>query len=91
MDIMEAKQLVIKAGIEVVEYGLIARTWGNISCRVDDKRFVITPSGRPYETLTPDEIVVVNIDVAAMRVTLSRPRKRAFMPRHIVFAPRLIS
>ena len=25
MDIMEAKQLVIKAGIEVVEYGLIAR------------------------------------------------------------------
>ena len=28
MDIMEAKQLVIKAGIEVVEYGLIARTWG---------------------------------------------------------------
>ncbi len=27
MDIMEAKQLVIKAGIEVVEYGLIARTW----------------------------------------------------------------
>lgn len=62
MDIMEAKQLVIKAGIEVVEYGLIARTWGNISCRVDDKRFVITPSGRPYETLTPDEIVVVNID-----------------------------
>ena len=36
MDIMEAKQLVIKAGIEVVEYGLIARTWGNISCRVDD-------------------------------------------------------
>ena len=44
MDIMEAKQLVIKAGIEVVEYGLIARTWGNISCRVDDKKFVITPS-----------------------------------------------
>ena len=37
MDIMEAKQLVIKAGIEVVEYGLIARTWGNISCRVDDR------------------------------------------------------
>ena len=87
MDIMEAKQLVIKAGIEVVEYGLIARTWGNISCRVDDKRFVITPSGRPYETLTPDEISTI----AAMRVTLSRPRKRAFMPRHIVFAPRLIS
>lgn len=62
MDIMEAKALVIKAGIEVVESGLIARTWGNISCRVDEHSFVITPSGRPYEGLTPDEIVLVNTD-----------------------------
>ena len=27
----EARQLVIKAGYELVEKGLIARTWGNIS------------------------------------------------------------
>lgn len=62
MDIQAAKELVIKAGKEVVASGLIARTWGNISCRIDDKQFVITPSGRAYEDLTPDEIVLVNIE-----------------------------
>ena len=91
MDIMEAKQLVIKAGIEVVEYGLIARTWGNISCRVDDKRFVITPSGRPYETLTPDEIVVVNIDDCSYEGDIKPSSEKGIHARHIVFAPRLIS
>lgn len=62
MDINEAKSLVIKAGINLVESGLIARTWGNVSCRVDENTFVITPSGRSYNTLTPDEIVEVNIN-----------------------------
>ena len=62
MDIMEAKELVIRAGKELVAEGLIARTWGNISCRVSDTQFVITPSGRAYETLTPEEIVLVNIE-----------------------------
>lgn len=62
MEILQAKELVIKAGKKLVETGLIARTWGNVSCRVNDKQFVITPSGKPYETLTPDEIVLVNID-----------------------------
>ncbi len=61
MDIQAAKELVIKAGKEVVASGLIARTWGNISCRVSDTQFVITPSGRAYEDLTPEEIVLVNI------------------------------
>lgn len=60
-DINTAKQLVIDAGIRLVETGLIARTWGNVSCRVSDTQFVITPSGKAYEGLTPDDIVLVNI------------------------------
>ena len=62
MDIQQAKEIVIKAGKQLVSSGLIARTWGNVSCRIDDRTFVITPSGRAYETLTPDEIVLVNMD-----------------------------
>ena len=62
MELLEAKKIVVEAGKRLVSSGLIARTWGNVSCRVDDKHFVITPSGRAYETLTPDEIVLVNID-----------------------------
>lgn len=59
MDLGEARKLVIKAGIELVGSGLIARTWGNVSCRVDEDAFVITPSGRDYLSLTPEEIVPV--------------------------------
>ena len=61
-ELQEAKELVVKAGLELIEKGLIARTWGNVSARISDTQFVITPSGRAYEDLTPDEIVVVNID-----------------------------
>lgn len=58
----EAKRLVVEAGKKLVENGLIARTWGNVSARISDTQFVITPSGRAYETLTPEEVVVVNIE-----------------------------
>ena len=61
MDILTAKQTVIDAGKELVKEGLIQRTWGNVSCRISDTQFVITPSGRDYLSLTPDEIVTVNI------------------------------
>lgn len=62
MDVLTAKKLVIEAGERLVATGLIARTWGNVSCRVDDKTFVITPSGKPYIGLTPDDIVEVAIN-----------------------------
>lgn len=61
MDILNAKQLVIKAGKELVSEGLIVRTWGNVSCRIDDETFVVTPSGRDYLTIGDQEIVQVKI------------------------------
>lgn len=60
-DLQTARELVIKAGLELKRTGLIARTWGNVSARIDDTRFVITPSGRDYESLCPEDIVVTNI------------------------------
>lgn len=62
MDLLEAKNLVINAGIKLVDTGLIARTWGNVSCRVNDEYFVITPSGKSYQSLTPKDIVKVKIN-----------------------------
>ena len=61
MDILNAKKEVIRAGILLVKEGLIQRTWGNVSCRVNDTQFAITPSGRDYLSLRPDDIVIVNI------------------------------
>lgn len=61
MDVIDARELVVKAGLKLVESGLIARTWGNVSCRIDEYSFVITPSGRDYLTLRAEEIVTVKI------------------------------
>ncbi|MBI9091777.1 MAG: class II aldolase/adducin family protein [Desulfobacterium sp.] len=61
MELDEAREAVYRAGLDLVKEGLVARTWGNISVRLDDYRFVITPSGRTYETLKPGEMVVVKM------------------------------
>lgn len=57
----EARELVIEAGHRLLENHLVARTWGNISARISDKQFIITPSGRAYDTLQPEDLVKVNI------------------------------
>ena len=57
----QARETIVRAGIELKKAGLIVRTWGNISCRIDNTRFAITPSGRAYEALKPEDIVICNI------------------------------
>lgn len=56
-----AREQVLQAAARLTEEGLIERTWGNISARVSDTQFVITPSGLAYETLREDQLVLVNI------------------------------
>jgi L-fuculose-phosphate aldolase len=60
MTVEEIKTHVCDAGKELLREGYVSGTWGNISCRIDDTFMAITPSGREYESMTPDEIVVVN-------------------------------
>lgn len=61
MTIDEAKELVIDAGIRLGRSGLTARTWGNISCRIDDTSFIVTPSGMTYESIKKEDLVLVTI------------------------------
>jgi L-fuculose-phosphate aldolase len=65
MRVNEAKSEVLKACEELVARGLVARTWGNVSCRVDETCFVVTPSGVGYERLEPGCIVEVDINTLA--------------------------
>jgi L-fuculose-phosphate aldolase len=58
-----ARNEVLLACAELVKLGLVSRTWGNISCRIDEKHFALTPSGISYDRLVPDMIVVVNADM----------------------------
>ncbi|TGJ98782.1 class II aldolase/adducin family protein [Leptospira langatensis] len=60
MELDKAKKIVRDTGIRLLRSGLIARTWGNISQRIDEDTFAITPTGRTYDDLTPEEIVQVN-------------------------------
>jgi len=61
MNIQEAKEKVCAAGKRLLQEGLVARTWGNVSIKVNDRQMVITPSGRKYDELTPEDMVLVDI------------------------------
>lgn len=60
ISIEQAKIDVCNAGKQLLRKGLVARTWGNVSIKVNDTQMVITPSGRKYEELTPEEMVLVD-------------------------------
>ena len=60
-ELLEARKNIIVVSRELHEVGLLVRTWGNISQRVDEDSFIITPSGIKYEDLTPEMIVKVKI------------------------------
>jgi L-fuculose-phosphate aldolase len=59
-DIDKLRQQVIDGGLRLLREGLVERTWGNISVRVDIENMLITPSGRPYDELNLKDIVLVN-------------------------------
>jgi len=56
------KQEIIDAGLYLLEKQLIARTWGNISARIDDNSFYITPSGKAYTDIKEEDLPVVSIN-----------------------------
>ena len=58
MEEQELRNIVVATGPELLREGLVARTWGNISARVDDTHYLITPSGMDYEKLTVDDLVL---------------------------------
>ena len=57
------KELVCEANLELPKYGLVTFTWGNVSA-IDRESglFVIKPSGVEYDRLTPDDMVVVDLN-----------------------------
>ena len=56
------KEEVYKANMDLPKYGLVTFTWGNVS-GIDREKglFVIKPSGVDYDKLTPEDMVVVDL------------------------------
>lgn len=59
----ELKQKVFEANMLLPKYGLVTFTWGNVS-GIDRESglFVIKPSGVDYETMTADDMVVMDLE-----------------------------
>lgn len=54
------KEQIIVCGIEVLNHQLIALSGGNMSLRVGDGEFLVTPSAMRYEQMKPEDIVLVS-------------------------------
>ncbi len=66
------KHIVYEANMELPRRGLVTYTWGNVS-GIDRERglVVIKPSGVRYEDLTPESLVVLDLDGKVMEGELN--------------------
>ena len=77
------KQEVFEANVSLPKHGLVLFTWGNVS-GIDraNNAVVIKPSGVEYETMTPDDMVVV--DLESGKVIDGKLRPSSDTPTHLV-------
>ena len=68
----ELKKRVYEANMLLPKYGLVTFTWGNVS-EIDRESglFVIKPSGVDYDLLTPDDMVVMDLEGNRIEGTLN--------------------
>ena len=60
--LLETRKKVVEKGIEMLATNLTVGTWGNLSCRVPGEDYIaITPTGMSYDTLVPEDIVVLDL------------------------------
>lgn len=61
--LQELKRQVYKANMLLPKYGLVTFTWGNVSA-IDRESglFVIKPSGVEYESMKPEDMVVMDLN-----------------------------
>ncbi|MBE6618843.1 MAG: L-ribulose-5-phosphate 4-epimerase [Ruminococcaceae bacterium] len=77
----EMKKRVFDQNVALVKYGLVVLTWGNVSAR-DEKSglIVIKPSGVPYDSMSADDMVVVDIDGTIVE---GKYRPSSDLPTHL--------
>lgn len=68
----ELKKVVYEQNMRLPKLDLVNFTWGNVS-QIDRERglFVIKPSGVAYENLTPEDMVVCDLDGNVVEETLN--------------------
>jgi L-fuculose-phosphate aldolase len=61
MDASLARTMICAMGRKLLETGLVAGTWGNISVRIDADHMAITPTGEDYMRMAPSDVPEVCI------------------------------
>ena len=56
------KRQIIEYGTLLIKKGLVIGTGGNISVRINENRMMITPSGMAYDSLLPEDIVILDMN-----------------------------
>lgn len=76
------KQKVLEANLLLPKYGLVTFTWGNVSA-IDRESgmIVIKPSGVEYDTMTADDMVVVELETG--KVVEGRYKPSSDTPTHL--------
>ncbi|MCU0303792.1 MAG: class II aldolase/adducin family protein [Thermoanaerobaculales bacterium] len=81
---------IVDGGRELTEAELIGPDQGNLSARIDDEHFIVTPTGRDKGSLTPDDLFDIEIhshrapDGASTEVGLHRAIYARFPSIHAV-------
>ena len=82
MILKSLREEVLEANLELVRRGLVLYTFGNASGIARDQGLVvIKPSGVPYETMKPEDLVVVNLNGSIVEGSL---RPSSDLPTHLV-------
>ncbi|MBQ8691241.1 MAG: class II aldolase/adducin family protein [Phascolarctobacterium sp.] len=58
--ILSVREAIVAMGKELIERKLVAGSWGNISVKIADGVYAVTPSGRGYANQKPEDIVIVD-------------------------------
>ena len=77
----DLKRRVCEANLLLPKYGLVTFTWGNVSAIDRESGLVaIKPSGVPYERMTPEDMVLVDLDG---KVTEGKWKPSSDTPTHV--------
>ena len=53
---------ILSAALDMLQYSLISLSGGNIALRTDEGSFLITPSAMRYETMLPEDVVLLDAE-----------------------------
>jgi L-ribulose-5-phosphate 4-epimerase len=82
MILKDLREQVLEANLELVRRGLVLYTFGNASGIDRNEGLVaIKPSGVPYDTMKPDDLVVVNLDG---KIVEGKLRPSSDLPTHVI-------